>query len=230
MPRTPTFLREQSKVYFKEIGWNPRNAEMAFLPDCFAVEMCDKEEKFGSLYLPDDVQQKYRPDAGWIVGFHKDLPLKDGQPVLVKYGTGKQVEDFDSGNYKAKEVRFYGWAGGAILGDAYGDPLVPPFKTDWCESIVAFIDGKEIVPAGTNVMLKVRTQEQGMIELLRHAQERECDAEIVCLGESAGKGEYAAIEVGKTALFYDGFLTGPGASWLGDGLVIVPQESVVAVY
>ena len=230
MPRTPTFLREQSKVYFKELGWNPRNAQMAFSPGCFAVEMCPKEEKSGSIFLPDDVQQKLRPDAGWIIGFHKDLPFKDGQPVLVKYGTGKQVEGFDNGEYAADEVRFYGFAGGSILGDAYGDPLILPFKTDWCESIVAFIDGKEIVPAGTNVMLRVKTPESGMIDLPDYLKERECDAEVVCLGESAGKGEFSPIKVGAKALFYDGFLTGPGSSWLGDGLVIVPQEAVIAVY
>lgn len=230
MPRTPTFLRDQSKVYFKELLPNERDCRMSFSPGCFAVEMCEKEEKSGLIFLPDETQQKYRADAGWIVGFHKDLPLSIGRPVLVKYGTGKQVEDFDNGGYKTKEIRFYGFAGGSILGDAYGDPLVPPFKTDWCESIVAFIDGKEIIPAGTNIMLKVKTQYQGPIEIPEHMKERECDAEVVCLGEGAGAGDYAHIVPGCTAVFYDGFLSGPGASWLGDGLVIVPQEAAIAVY
>ena len=230
MRRTPSFLKDQSKVYVREIGWNPRGAKMRFSPGCFAVEMCDKEEKMGQIYLPDEVQQKYRADAGWIVGFHPDLPFKDGQPVLVKYGTGKQVEGFACPGYSAKEVRFYGFAGGSILGDAYGDPLILPFRTDWCESIVAFIDGKEIVPAGTNIMLRVKAQEVGQIDLPWYLKEKECDAEVVCLGEGAGKGEYSLIKEGVTACFYDGFLTGPGSSWLGDGLVIVPQEAVIAVY
>lgn len=231
MRRTPGFLREQSRLYVEELPYRPeKDCKMAFSPGCFAVEMCPKKDKDGSIWLPDEAVQKYRPDAGWMVGFHEDLPFSQGQPVLVKYGTGKQVGSFDNGRYRADEVRFYGFAGGSVLGDAYGDPLVPSFKTEWCESIVAFINGKEFIPAGTNIMLKVRTEKNGLIELPDHVKEHDCDAEVVCLGEKAGKGAYSHVVPGCTAVFYDGFLTGPGASWLGDGLVIVPQEAVIAVY
>lgn len=200
-------------------------------PGCTVVEIAPKKEKSGNIYLPDEVSQKYRPDAGWVVARGHDVPLEVGQPVLVKYGTGKEVDGFSCEGYSAPKVKFYGWAGGAMVDDdAYGDPLIPPFRTRWDESVIGLIEGQKFIPAGTNIVVKVKQEGQGMVVLPDAVREKECDAEIAILGRDAGKGEFSHLKEGKTALFYDGFLKGPGASWIGDGMVIVPQEAVIAVY
>ena len=217
-------VSDYRKVYVGALEKRYLKAPMSVNPGCVAIEMAPRAEMVGSIYLPDEFSQKTRPDTGWVVGRGADVPLEPGVPVVIRYKTGKRVKKFSCKGFSAEEMAFIGWAGGRMVDDCYGDPLVWPYKVKWDECVMATIECETIEPTGENVLLQLHPVEKEGSVLL--SQKRyQCDGTVIGLGKDAGQGEYEDLKIGKTALFYDGALT-----FVGDDRAIIRQDAILAVY
>ena len=194
--------------------------------ECFpghaAIEMVPAITRLGSLYLPQGYAQETRSDAGYVLSAGEGVDLKPQDLVLVAYGHGLRVRDYENPLYSSREwaqqvtgdrnvhgsVVFTGCAGGEMISDDYGDADQPCFPVPWWESIVAVREDGEWVPCGRKVRLKLApTGRSGNIALVRKRYEPE--AKVLAIGSKAffdPSGQFRGMDVkaGDTVVYDEG--------------------------
>ena len=129
-----------------EVDWQTATRHIACLPGRVVIEMIPWGDRWGALYLPEQVAANMRPDVGVVlaVGAKADLnfegeivrvtgpedEIMPGDIVVVRGYDGTWREDFQAGSYKAKgQVRSYG-----IFSHegTYGEPKL----YEWWDSIL----------------------------------------------------------------------------------------------
>jgi hypothetical protein len=100
------------------------------------VEMLPGSKKIGSLFIPDEVADKYRPDIGIVISAGPGVSVERGTMVAVRPYDGTWIRGFECGSYKTtNQVRIYGKA--------------TPFKgeiqrIDWFESVPLIVEVDEV--------------------------------------------------------------------------------------
>lgn len=128
------------------------------------VEMLPAPKRVGVIWLPD-VSRETRVEDETVAGFESSVgvvlavgegvPLSAGQRVLVLDGDGCEFEDFRAGAYIAKGmVRMFG-----RVAPEEDDTFTAPYQgyienLPWEESIVAIIEGNDVQPTGTNILIQ----------------------------------------------------------------------------
>ncbi len=156
------------------------------LPGVVVVEMDEPRHKQGSLYLPDELQGKFRADSGTVIAVADNVPLVPGDRVLVSPYDGKWMTGFRSGGYRSNgEVRIYGRV--ALPGEAAR--VVP-----WTRSVRAVTsveaEGIRIRPTGKNVLIRRETlhETMGGIMLTDEERYREPIATVLSVGPDCESG------------------------------------------
>jgi co-chaperonin GroES (HSP10) len=157
MPDRPDTLQLPVKIDHA-VDWAIAASALWCLPGRVIVEMLPWGDRYGELYLPEQVAANLRPDVGVvlavgskaIIGREGELlgssgledELQPGDHVIVRGYDGTWREGFECGPYKAKgQVRCYGvWQGAE---DCFGETKLYP----WHDSIFARITtGMNIIP------------------------------------------------------------------------------------
>lgn len=156
------------------------------------IEMVPPNDRFGSLYLPDNVAGAERSDVGRVIS--SGYPGVDtGDIVGVRPYDGTERTDFQIGNEDAIPlVKFIGVYCGA------GDD---PVKFDLSESLLFKLgDDMSIRPIGKNILLKVEsvkeTTDSG-IYLPDDAKWRTNVAEVLAVGD-----EVTEVKPGDTIIYH----------------------------
>lgn len=143
------------------------------------VEMHPREEKKGSLWLPDDVSTQTRSDLAIVVSSgREDIPV--GSKVYVRHDRGKCVEGFGWDKSFAKsETRFYGINGGFDFN--FTGTTAPCERYDVSEAIYCFHDMR---PIGKNILIKLAEKPEHINGILVHKkhQQRDPVAEVIAVG------------------------------------------------
>jgi chaperonin GroES len=182
------------------------------------VEMCRKAESFGTV-LASYSNELLGPDCGVVIGVgaHAARELKVGDLVLVNHAHGKHMRPFRVGGVGTDgEVRFYGCA--AVVGGK--SRLVP-----WWKSVMAVMDGDEIRPTGSNVLIDrgdVVESTSGGILLPDDAKYRPTIGRVVAKGPQANP----EIRVGSTVVYMATLVK--RVEGVGKNLGIVPSDAVLA--
>lgn len=129
-----------------EIDFEAASAALKCPRGRVAVEMLEAETKYGLLFLPDKLGANLRPDVGVVVAAGHDVPLEQGDVVIVRGYDGTWREEVSIGNYTpVGQLRSYG-----VFVPTVGDPVV----IKWWDSIVGvLLKGKHIKPTGNNMVV-----------------------------------------------------------------------------
>jgi co-chaperonin GroES (HSP10) len=143
------------------------------------VEMLPEAERIGTVFLPEIVAGKFRPDVGIVLACGPDVSLSPGDTVCVRGYDGQWIEEFDAGYRTRNQVRVYGKASrfqGELL------------STPWSESIPLQIvqEGEDLDLIATHHNVVIRrepvVQEERGFFLPDSAQYRTGMATILSMG------------------------------------------------
>jgi co-chaperonin GroES (HSP10) len=150
------------------------------------VEMDPPPTMFRGLLVPQDMEYDLWPDTGTVLAVGEPLDgqaldLYPGERVICHPDDGKWMEDAVFGSYRAScRVRMFGLTQNGLTVE----------RLAWDESVVARLEGKMIVPTGSNVLIRrdpVVTVSSGGVLIDAESQERPQTATVVAVGSGCSE-------------------------------------------